>query len=80
MMAGKVVGLEFEILSKLDSCFLMTVTTNKVGTFKFCQNGSPNPGRSHKNIIIYLKLFFTEHLKNKDTDKIYGLMQIIIFL
>ena len=25
MMAGKVVGLEFEIISKLDSYFLMTV-------------------------------------------------------
>ena len=48
--------------------------------FKFFQNGFPNPGRSHKNIIIYLKVFFTEHLKNKDTEKIYGLMQIIIFL
>ena len=27
MMAGKVVGLVFEIISKLDSNFLMTVTT-----------------------------------------------------
>ena len=26
MMAGKVVGLEFEIISKLDSYFLITVT------------------------------------------------------
>ena len=25
MMVGKVVGLGFEIISKLDSCFLMTV-------------------------------------------------------
>ena len=27
MLAGKVVGLEFEIISKLDSYFLMTVST-----------------------------------------------------
>ena len=27
MLAGKVVGLEFEIISKLDSYFLMTVLT-----------------------------------------------------
>ena len=30
MMAGKVVGLVFEIISKLDSYFLMTVNDNIV--------------------------------------------------
>ena len=30
MVAGKVVGLGFEIISKFDSYFLMTVTSNPI--------------------------------------------------
>ena len=36
----KVVCLGFEIISKLESYFLMAVTTNKVGTFKFVKMDS----------------------------------------
>ena len=47
MMAGKVVGLGYEIISKLDSYFLMTVFTD----FNFQKNHSIK-AKSKKNAVI----------------------------
>ena len=53
MMAGKVVGLGFEIISKLDSYLLMTLNVRRISSFEFYGNDQKVGNTTQKALAVF---------------------------